>query len=162
MKKKYLLEKRGKGYMHFIVLEEATVKKLTKDGNKRVVCTLNGEATFHAAIVHKKDIGYLVQVGGSVCRQLSIKAGDTVTATFAVDTSQYQFNMPEELEEVLRTDPEASDIFHGLSAGNQRGLIYLVAQVKSVDKRIDRALAMAAAMKNGVTSPRLVLKKNSA
>jgi uncharacterized protein YdeI (YjbR/CyaY-like superfamily) len=66
--------------------------------------------------------------------------------------------MPEELSEVLATDPEASRIFHALTEGNQRGLIFLVTQVKSTDKRIERSLRIADQVKHGVTSPRLILK----
>jgi len=67
--------------------------------------------------------------------------------------------MPEELKEILETDPEASEIFHSLTSGNQRGLLYLVAQVKTSDKKIERALKIADRIKIGITSPRLVMGK---
>jgi uncharacterized protein YdeI (YjbR/CyaY-like superfamily) len=66
--------------------------------------------------------------------------------------------MPEELKEVLDTDDEANKIFHTLTAGNQRGLIYLLSLVKSSDKKIERALKIAERIKLGITSPRLILK----
>ena len=97
-------------------------------------------------------------VGLATCRKLKVKEGSKLTATFRADDTEYQFAMPEELSEVLRTDAEASSIFHALSAGNQRSLIYLVMQVKSVDKRIERALKIADRLKYGITSPRVILK----
>jgi uncharacterized protein YdeI (YjbR/CyaY-like superfamily) len=60
--------------------------------------------------------------------------------------------------EVLASDPEADRVFHSLTEGNQRGLMYLVTQVKSSDKRIDRALKIADKIKQGITSPRVILK----
>lgn len=66
--------------------------------------------------------------------------------------------MPEEFKEVLNSDQEADEIFHSLTEGNQRGLIYLVSQVKSSDKKIERALKIVARIKNGVTTPRVILK----
>jgi hypothetical protein len=66
--------------------------------------------------------------------------------------------MPKELKEVLNTDMEADKVFHSLTAGNQRSLIYLISQVKSSDKRIERALKMAEQIKNGITSARAILK----
>jgi uncharacterized protein YdeI (YjbR/CyaY-like superfamily) len=58
----------------------------------------------------------------------------------------------------LDTDDEANKIFHALTAGNQRGLIYLLSLVKSSDKKIERALKIAERIKQGITSPRLILK----
>ncbi len=66
--------------------------------------------------------------------------------------------MPEELEEVLNIDLDAHTKFHSLTAGNQRSLIYLVTQVKSSEKRIERALKIAEKIKNGVTAPRHIFK----
>jgi uncharacterized protein YdeI (YjbR/CyaY-like superfamily) len=90
-------------------------------------------------------------------RSLKTK-GSRVTATFSEDDSAYQFEVPEEFQEVLSSDPEAEKIFHSLTMGNQRGLIYLVTQVKSVDKRIERSLKIADRIKHGMTSPKTVLK----
>ncbi len=107
----------------------------------------------------KKEGGHFIVVGAAICKKLKIKAGATVSAHFKIDITQYQFEMPEELQEVLGTDPKAQKIFSGLTAGNQRGLIYLFTLVKSVDKKIERTLSIAEKIKAGVISPRLILKK---
>ncbi len=106
----------------------------------------------------KKEGGHFIHIGSAISKKLKIKKGLKVTATFFVDHSDYQFEMPEELKEVLNTDSEANKIFHSLIAGNQRGLIYLVTQVKSSDKRIGRALMIVEKIKKGVTAPRAILK----
>ena len=49
-------------------------------------------------------------------------------------------------------------IFHALTEGNQRGVIYLVTQVKSSKKKVERALKISEKLKQGVTSARLILK----
>lgn len=157
MDKTYQLQKLNGG-MHFITLDINTASKVTKLGNKRLICTLNETESFHCAIVKRKDGTYLVHIGLKICNKLKLKLGASVTARFEIDTTAYQFEMPEELAEVLRTDPEANQIFHQLTAGNQRGLIYLVTQVKSTDKRIERALTIATGLRNGVNSPRKILK----
>ena len=58
------------------------------------------------------------------------------------DKSKYGAPMPEELAEVLNQDPEGKRMFHALTGGKQRSLIYWVASVKDVDKRIQLALVM--------------------
>jgi hypothetical protein len=144
--------------MNYILLDKKTVTPLTKNGNKRVLCRLNDQLEFHAALMPKKEGGFFINIGSAYCKQLSIRKGSTVTAHFSIDATPYQFEMPEELQEVLATDAEAEAIFHSLTEGNQRGLMYLVTQVKSADKRVERALKIAEKIKNGITSPRVILK----
>ncbi len=153
----YILQKFGSG-MHYIIISKKTVASLTTKNNNRVLCILNGKVELHCAIMTKKEGGHFINIGATTCKKLKVKDGDTVTATFSADNTVYQFEMAEELKEVLDTDPEADTIFHSLTEGNQRSLIYLVTQAKSVDKRIERSLKIADRLKNGVTSARLILK----
>jgi hypothetical protein len=145
--------------MHYFRLDTKTVARLTKGGNKRAICKLNHQVEFHCAIMPKKEGGHFVSVGSIICKKLGLKEGSTVSVTFSVDKTDYQFQMPDELKEMLDTDGKVKKLFHSLTEGNQRGLIYLITQVKSVDKRIERALKIAERLKIGVTSPRLILKK---
>ncbi|MDP2037449.1 MAG: YdeI/OmpD-associated family protein [Ignavibacteria bacterium] len=157
MPKEFILEKFDSG-MHYIMLDKKTVATLTKDNNKRAICKLNNQLEFHCAIMPKKEGGHFINIGSTICKKLKIKEGSKISATFSVDKTEYQFEMPEELKEVLNTDQEADEIFHSLTEGNQRGLIYLVGQVKSSDKKIERALKIVERLKIGVTSPRVILK----
>ncbi|HQS36418.1 MAG TPA: YdeI/OmpD-associated family protein, partial [Sediminibacterium sp.] len=124
----------------------------------RVVCKLNDQLEFHCAFMPKKEGGHYINIGATICKKLQLKEGSLVKVSFEVDNSDYQFAMPEEFSEVLSSDADANFIFHNLTEGNQRGLIYLVSQVKSSEKRIERALRIANRLKNGVTSPRVILK----
>lgn len=157
MKTAYRLEKFSSG-MHYIIVDKDIVDTFKNLGDKRAVCKLNDQVEFHCAFMPKKEGGHFVNIGTTICKKLKIKEGSTVTATFTVDKTAYQFEMPEELIEVLYLDTDANNIFHSLTEGNQRGLIYLVTQVKSSDKRIERALKIADRLKNGITSPRAMLK----
>jgi Bacteriocin-protection, YdeI or OmpD-Associated/Domain of unknown function (DUF1905) len=154
----YTLQKFASG-MHYIMLNNKDVSALTKNGNKRAICSLNKTVEFHCAIMPKKEGGHFINIGSAICKKLKLKEGAKVSATFIIDKSEYQFEMPEELREVLNTDTKAEKLFHALTDGNQRGLIYLVAQVKSSDKRIERALKIVERLKIGITSPKLILKK---
>jgi len=157
MRTEYTVRKFKSG-MHFIILDAETVSTLTKNENKRIMCQMNGRVEFHCAIMPKKEGGHFINIGSAICKKLQLKEGSLVTATFTVDDSEYQFEMPEVIKEVLNTDREASKIFHSLTEGNQRGLIYLVTQAKSTDKKIERALRIMEKIKSGITSPRVILK----
>jgi uncharacterized protein YdeI (YjbR/CyaY-like superfamily) len=115
----------------------------------------------HCAFMRQKTGEYYIMIGKTICKKLNIKAGDDIELTFQKDNSEFQFEMPEEFSEVLFQDTEADIIFQNLTDGNKRGLIYLVLNVKSSDKRIEKAMKIAEKLKLGVTSPRLILKDNS-
>ncbi len=152
---KYTLEQFSSG-MHYIVVDEKAARKILTNDNKRAICKLNETVEFHCALMKKKEGGYFINIGSSICKRLKIKKGSLVTATFEIDKSKYQFEMPEELEEVLKTDKQALSIFEKITAGNKRGVIYLVSKVKSVEKRIEKSLRIAEYLKVGITSPRLM------
>lgn len=157
MAKTFLLQKVENG-MHVLLLDPKTVSALKTGTGNRVICHLSDSIRFHCAILNRKEGGHYVYIKAALCKQLGLKPGARVPARFMADETTYQFPMPEELKEVLDTDPEANRIFHALTDGNQRGLIVLVTQVKSVDKRIERALKIAERLKAGIHSPRIILK----
>jgi len=157
MKTEHRLEKFSSG-MHYILIEEHTLSVFNNMGEKRAICKLNDQVEFHCAFMPKKEGGYFVNIGATICKKLKIKEGSIVTAIFTMDNTEFKFEMPEELREVLLSDSDANNVFNKLSEGNKRGLMYLVTQVKSSEKRIERALKIAERLKNGITSPRIILK----
>lgn len=157
----YTIQQFGTGYMHYIELNNKDVKRLTAGGNKRVVCRINNQLDIHAAIMKTKEGMYYVLLAAKYLKQLQVTINSKVTVALEIDTTELQFNLPEEFAEVLATDNEAKEVFDRLTAGNKRGLIALVNLVKSSDKKIERALLIAEKLKAGVTSPQKVMAKNS-
>ena len=143
--------------MHYVFIEENIVKPFLEKGAKRAICTIEN-VDFHCAFMPKKEGSFFINIGSKICKQLNLKMGDEVNPTFREDTSEYQFDMPEEFTEVLYQDPDAFVLFEGLTDGNKRGLIYLVTMVKSSEKRIERALKIAEKLKMGITKPQLMMK----
>jgi hypothetical protein len=150
------IEKFSNG-MHYVMVDENIVKSFIIKGSKRAICSIDSE-NFHCAFMPKKEGGYFINLGSVICKKLNLKEGDSLTLSFAEDNSELQFEMPEEFSEVLYQDPDTDAIFQALTDGNKRGLIYVIALVKSSEKRIERALKVAEKLKMGITSPRLVLK----
>jgi hypothetical protein len=144
--------------MHYALVDAEIVQSFLEKGTKRVLCTINDEI-LHCAFLPKKDGGHYICIGSKVCKKLKLSIGQDVNLIFSEDNSTYQFEMPEELQEVLDQDPDADAIFQSLTDGNKRGIIYLVTLVKSTEKRIERALHIAAKLHQGITSPRLIMKK---
>ncbi|MFD2561455.1 YdeI/OmpD-associated family protein [Aquimarina rubra] len=67
--------------------------------------------------------------------------------------------MPEELEAVLQSDPEASEIFESFTDGMKRSLIYYVLGFKNSQTRIDKALIITENLRLGIRDKKLLMKK---
>lgn len=156
MEHHYKLEKHNSG-MHYIMLDDASLAEFTQNNNKRIICKLNNQLEVHCAIMPKKEGGFFINIGAGIRKKLGIEAGSIVSATFLPDNSKYQFELPEEFAEVLEQDLEALEVFEKLTDGNKRSIIYLVTQVKSSERRIDRSIKIAENLKNGITNARKIL-----
>lgn len=144
--------------MYCIVLPHETGQELMQNFGKRLLCTINGHTTIHSALMPIKSGGYYITIGKNYLKPLNAAEGSVVSVTFKKDTSELQFEEPEELAAVLEMDDEANAIFKKLTEGNRRSLAYLVTAVKNTDGRIKRALLIAEKIKIGVTTARLIMK----
>jgi hypothetical protein len=109
---------------------------------KRVVCSINGNEGFQCALMSSGSGDFIITVNKQKRDAWGIKVGDTIDVRLEIDTSKYGLPMPEEFRAVLDQDPEGDRLFHALSPGKQRSLLYQAGQKTDVDLRIHRALAM--------------------
>ena len=110
-----------------------------KDGSRRVVCTINGSETFQCALL-PADGDFVIVVNKTKRTKLGLADGDKITVELSPDVSKYGLPMPEELDEVLKQDPHGDRLFHALTPGKQRSMLYLIGKVKDIDRRIHTAL----------------------
>jgi uncharacterized protein YdeI (YjbR/CyaY-like superfamily) len=155
----FTIKKSPVTLMHYIELNDALVKRLTKGGNKRVICTINNKVDIHAAILKTKEGMHYVTIGLKHLKAIGLKGNSRVNASFKIDTTELQFSIPEEFAEVIATDENAKKVFDGLTDGNKRGLIALVNMVKSSNKKIERSLLIAEKLKAGITSPQKAVER---
>lgn len=137
--------------MHGVLLPDAVAQHFLARGQKRVLCIINGSHKQHSALTPIKGVGHCITIGMKAMKTLGIEPGQALHIELRDDTTEHQFELPEALEAVLETDPEAREVFDGLTPGNRRSLMALVTAVKSTDKRIERALTIADALKRGIT-----------
>lgn len=135
--------KSGSGvYGHYISVPEKTALKFFEGKYARVVCTLNGSHSFQCAILPSKKHGYFIQINKKIRDKLSLKFRSQVKVEIKKDKSKYGLPMTEEFKELLSQDLEGDKLFHQLTAGKQRTLLYIAGNVKNSDKRISRAIAI--------------------
>lgn len=154
---KVIISKHSNG-MHMLQLPEDWKLPKTWKTPARVIAQIHKDHPWHAALKQSKNGSHYVLIGKTLMKTLGLRNGAEVELTLKEDKSAYQFDMPESLQEVLDSDPDAAEIFAELTPGNQRGLIYLVSKVKSIDIQIQKALIIADCLKRGVTSPRDIAK----
>ena len=130
------------GGWHFLVVERDVVEKFAFEGkSRRVLCSIEGTEPFPCALMPWGDIFYIM-VNKQRRTELGLEVGDIVDVELEKDESKYGMPMPNELEEVLKQDPDGDRLFHGLTAGKQRSMMYYIGQLKDVDKRINASLVL--------------------
>jgi hypothetical protein len=140
VKFKAILAKSADTGWHYIPVDGQIGNKFEKkNGSRRVVCTINGTETFQCALLPWDD-SFTIIVNKAKRERLGIVGGDKVSVELKVDESKYGLPMPEELREVLKQDPEGDKLFHALTAGKQRTMLYYIGKIKDIDRRIHTSL----------------------
>jgi len=126
---------------HFTVPDEIAEQYI--DGNnRRVICTINNELEYQCAIMPDKKRGYFINVNKEIRTKLKIKVGDQCNLALKKDDSKYGLPVPEEFIELLKQDPEGEKLFHSLTIGKQRSLIYIIAKPKRAETRLTKAVVI--------------------
>ena len=123
-------------------------EKLHKEAkDKRVVCMLNRNFSFHCAMLPKGTFHYIL-LNREISKKLNLHLNDDVEVELVKDESKYGMALSEEMEEVFLSDPEGSDLFHQLTPGKQRSLIHIVNKFKSSQLRIEKSFVILNHLKN--------------
>lgn len=128
------------GYCHIAVPKE--VVEAAGGFGARLLCSINGNEHIHCGLMGKGDGRGMIIVNKSRQKKWGLTINDEVEATVELDTSKYGMSMPEELEALLEQDRFGLEKFETITPGQQRFIISYVDGVKSMQKRIDRAIMM--------------------
>jgi hypothetical protein len=117
---------------HFRVPDEAAVH-IAKGRDRRVVATFNGSQSHHCALMPIRGTQYFININNAARYKLGLIPGQQVQVDLQVDDSPYGMSMSVDFEEALKQEEAAAKLFHALSAGKQRALIYYADNVKSCE-----------------------------
>ncbi|HND88051.1 MAG TPA: DUF1905 domain-containing protein [Saprospiraceae bacterium] len=110
--------------------------------SRRAVCRLHERIEWPCALLPRGDGSYLITVNKKTQAALGVQPGSVVQVEIWPDESEYGLPMPEELAELMTQDEEAHRLLHALTPGKTRTLLYIIAQPKSSDLRLQRALVI--------------------
>lgn len=131
---------------HCLVPTAVSEFYLSKD-IKRLICKINGDHQISCALTSRGDGNYLIRINKEIRKKYQLESGDTITLEVWPDESKYGMPIPEELEELLKQDPEADKLFHALTPGKQRSLLFMVGKPKSSAIRLNKALGVTEYLK---------------
>lgn len=131
---------------HLVVPAEYAQPFLEGSG-RRVICTLNSQLEFQCALMPKGDGNFFININKQIRTKLKLQLGTTVEVALRKDESKYGLPMPEEFEELLQQDEAGNQLFHALTPGKQRNLLYIAGQPKTSEVRLKRAVVLVAHLK---------------
>ena len=96
----------GGGNMAYIIIPDEVATQMIQAGNKRVICKIDQSFEFHCAIQRMKDGIYYIGMGKKILKKANLVPGQEIEVELLPDNTKYQSEMPEELDEVLKSDFE--------------------------------------------------------
>ena len=118
----------------------SVAKKLIEGNDRRVLCSVNGLPGHQCALIPHGNGSFVITVNKKLRDTLRLDFGMKVQVSLKKDRSEYGLPLPEELEELFHQDPEGKKIFHALTRGKQRTLLYIVGKAKTPEKRVTHAI----------------------
>jgi antitoxin component of MazEF toxin-antitoxin module len=139
------IEHLDKLKMSYISVSDDILETFMEEGdkllyNQRFDVTVNDGVSWQGGTVSLGNNMAYITFSQARMKQIGVEIGDTVTVQLEKNRSEYGFDVPEEFAEVLRQDDHANSTFNALPKGTRRAIIYLVLQVKSSDKRIEKSI----------------------
>ena len=138
--------------LNYVEIDESVLSKTVSKPdktiyNQRFIIKINDSETWQAgAVALGNNKGYIT-VKNAILKKNALREGDLVTVHLEKDNSEFGMEFSDELKEVLFQDPEGERRFNLLPKSKQRYIIYYVNQVKSSQKRIERALMLITNLK---------------
>ena len=137
---------------HSICLPEEALRPFLEGKHSRVLVRVRFEGKtlkFHAALQRYQG-NWQISFSKRKQKVLGVYPGDYFHLQLFEDQSRYGVDIPEELEAVLISDPEAREIFEGFTPGKKRSIIYAIAAYARSQTRIDKSLLLCDNLRNGI------------
>lgn len=117
----------------------SVAEKLVRSGSRRVLRTLNECDVHQCALLPFGKGSFVLSVNRKLCEALHLEIGSAVRVGLQRDDSQYGLPMPAELKELFRQDKEGDHLFHSLTQGRQRTLLYIIGSANKPEARAWKA-----------------------
>lgn len=132
----------------YLEIPESVVKKVGGFSAKvRLICEVNNVVSFQCGLMALGEGKAYISINSKRMKEAGAEYGDIVKVTLTADESEYGTEVPEELAELFRQDPEGKRRFDLLTAGKKRYILTYVSTVKNPQLRTDRAFLLISNLK---------------
>ena len=159
----------AKGGAHLVVVPAPIADAIRGEHARgRAVVTLVDASgapgpTWHAGLNPYGPGRHYIQVGRNYHEPLGLGIGDRLTVELRRDDSDYGMQPCEEYDAVAASDPAGTSLFRQrLTSGTQRSILHRIANGRTPDARIERALRIFDLLHLGVTERKALLASISA
>lgn len=118
--------------------KEEVEEFLNKD--RRVLLYFNSKDFIHCALMPDGLGDFFININKEIRKKYALEEDEELSVQLCKDNSKYGMPVPEELEELWKTDQLFYKYFHNLTAGKQRNLLHIVNKIKSKNKRQEKAI----------------------
>ncbi len=132
---------------HYFELSPSIIKKLGGKMSVRLIATVNKKLSWQCGPMALGKGSAYITISAKRMKELGVKPGDIIHISLVKDESKYGVDVPEELAELLKQDPEGEERFHFLTPGMQRYIINYVGTVKSSRLRVEKAVMLITNLK---------------
>ena len=131
----------GVYYTVFPIPSGVVAHLLEREENaSRVICHINGSGCIHSGLMPDGKGDYFITISKAVRERFGMEEGERVQLELLPDLSTYGIPLPAEAAEVWDIDPEAYAVFHQLTPGKQRSLLYQIDKLKGLEARAKKAV----------------------
>ena len=126
----------------YLEIPAPIVKKIGDIGKVRLLCEVNKQITFQCGLMSLPEGKAYISINSKRMKELGAGNGDTVAVILTEDESEFGVDVPEELTELFKQDPEGKRRFDLLKPGMQRYILNFVNTLKSPQLRVDKAFML--------------------
>ncbi len=116
------------------------IKESLLKTSKRVICEFDEKLKIQMALLPKSDGFYFLNLNKETRKKLGLNEDDEINIEIWSDESEYGIFVPEVFVELCSQDLEGDKVFHELTPGKQRSLLYIMGKPKSEEKQLEKAL----------------------
>jgi hypothetical protein len=135
------LEKFEKSlYPYHVKVPYEIYQSYTQIKIKRILVSFNGGTQVHNAFLSNGDGVKYIKLNKETMKEKDLKVGDMLLVVIEEDKSIYGAPIAHEMKELLMQDEEGERLFHKLTAGKIRSLLFKINGYKTIEKRIETSI----------------------
>ncbi len=137
----------NRGGYYYLTVDASVAHGFSRQQKTRLQCVLDNAVTLACGLNLLGDGNYFIIVATRHVKALKKKEGDQVALRITEDENPLGVAVPEALEALLEQDEDLNAIYSAMTDGKKRSLIFLIKDLKDIDKQVQKAVQFLTAVK---------------